>query len=313
MATGIANMRLTLKHVAASAALLALGACAQLGAITPQPQRAPDAAPLANAPAYKPSPDYRPVLDEDMILIETVHGTIVIELNNDFAPTSAQRMREMARANFLDGEYFYRVIDGFVAQAGVQHDERMTDWPKLKNENDRSNSSANFTALGNGDLFSPSVGHSDDAFPMARDPFMGREWLLHCPGAVAMARDEDPDTGSTEFYIVLDAQRYLDRNLTVFGRVVDGFQYVQKLERGDRSIESGVIQAPRTGDKMLSVRVNADLPPNQRRAYDVMRPNRPAFDAFKTSKRVRNEAFFYRKPPEVLDICGFEAPVRRSN
>ena len=69
-----------------------------------------------------------------------------------------------------------------------------------------------------------------DGFAVARDADLGREWLLHCPGAMAMARDDDPDTGSTEFYIVLDAQRYLDRNLTVFGRVLSGMEHIQALQ-----------------------------------------------------------------------------------
>ena len=68
------------------------------------------------------------------------------------------------------------------------------------------------------------------------------EWLIHCPGTFAFARDNDADTATTEFYIVIgEAPRRLDRNLTAFGRVLDGMQYLQKLERGDPDVESGVI------------------------------------------------------------------------
>src|SRR5690606_39743658 len=60
-------------------------------------------------------------------------------------------------------------------------------------------------------------------------------WLTHCPGIVAMARNNEPDTGSTDFYIVIgQAPRYLDRNLTIFGRVIDGMEVVQRIHRGDR-------------------------------------------------------------------------------
>lgn len=125
-----------------------------------------------------------------------------------------------------------------------------------------------------------------------------------------MARDTDPDSGGTEFYIVLDAQRYLDRNLTVFGRVIDGMEHVQAFKRGDRAIESGVIQAPELGEEMQSVEVSDNLSVADRPTWQVMNTQSPAFEDFKTSKRVRDEDFFYRKPPEVLDICGFETPAR---
>ncbi len=126
-----------------------------------------------------------------------------------------------------------------------------------------------------------------------------------------MARDNDPDSGATEFYIVLGAQRYLDRNLTVFGRVIDGMEHVQSLKRGDRAIESGVIQAPELGDTIIRIRKASDIAPAERPAYEVMAMPSPDFEAAKRAKRVREEDFFYRKPPEILDICTFEVPVRQ--
>lgn len=299
------------------AGLVLCAACAGLANGTAQPDAGLDAGEVLAADLLVeplPAPDteiWREVNPEDLLLITTRHGVTAIELNISFAPNHAARMRELARIGFYNGEYFYRVIDGFVAQAGVQHDERMTDWSPLANENDRDWGFEPFAPLGNEDLFAPVVGHSGTGFAMARDPELAREWLLHCPGAIAMARDDAPDTGSTEFYIVLDAQRYLDRNLTVFGRVIDGMEHIQALQRGDRAIESGVIQPPHTGDEILSVLIAADLPEADRPHYYVMRANRPSFEDAKTAKRVRREAFFYRRPPEVLDVCGFEVPVLR--
>ncbi|MEL7453126.1 MAG: peptidylprolyl isomerase, partial [Pseudomonadota bacterium] len=161
-------------------------------------------------------------------------------------------------------------------------------------------------------VFIAKVGHTVRGFSMGRDRSLGREWLLHCPGAMAMARDEDPNTGGTEFYIVLDAQRYLDRNLTIFGRVIDGMEHIQALERGDRAVESGVIQPPRTGDEILSATLAADLPDDLRPEYYVMKTNRLAFEEAKRAKRIRAEPFFYRRPPAILDICGFDVPVKRT-
>ncbi len=256
------------------------------------------------------APDWRAVSPENLILVETGHGDIVVELNPDFAPNHTAQFRDLVRGDVYNGAHFYRVIDAFVAQGGLEDDVVIENYPTLVNENDRGISDAAFVPLDNPDLFAPVVGHID-GFAVGRSETLGKEWLLHCPGALAMARDTDPDSGSTEFYIVLDAQRYLDRNLTVFGRVIDGMQYVQKLKRGDRAVESGVIQAPEVGDEILSMTVAADLTEAIRPIYQVQAMPSQAFEDAKTEKRVRDEDFFYRKPPEVLDICGFEVPTRR--
>jgi peptidylprolyl isomerase len=256
------------------------------------------------------APDWRNVDPDNLILIETEHGDVVIELNPDFAPNHAAQFRDLVRRDVYNGARFYRVIDAFVAQGGLQDDAVIEQYPTLTNENDRALSDAAFVPLGNADLFAPIVGHVD-GFAVGRSESLQKEWLLHCPGALAMARDNDPDSGSTEFYIVLDAQRYLDRNLTVFGRVIDGMQYVQKLKRGVRAIESGVIQAPDVGDEILSMTVAADLADAIRPNYQVQAMPSQAFEDAKTAKRVRDEEFFYRKPPEILDICGFEVPVQK--
>ena len=290
---------------AAAASLMFGGvACAQ----SAQERESVVASAAQSAPAES---HWREVDPDDLVLIETVHGTTALELNISFAPKHAKRFRQMVRAGAYDGEYFYRVIDGFVAQAGLQDEDKISEWPPLDNENDRSLSLEPFTPLGNDDLFAQKVGHTGTGFAMARDTELAREWLLHCPGAVAMARDNDPDSGGTEFYVALDAQRYLDRNLTVFARVIDGMQYLQKLERGDRAIASGVIQAPNTGDEMISVRLGSDIAEADRPTYLVMRTRSDAFEAAKTARRVRTADFFYRTPPAILDICDFDVPVRR--
>lgn len=257
------------------------------------------------------APDWRDVSPENLILVETAYGDIVLELNADFAPNHANQFRKLVRDDVYNGIRFYRVIDAFVAQGGLQDEAVIEQYPTLENENDRPISEAAFVPLGNADLFAPVVGHID-GFAVGRSETLGSEWLLHCPGALAMARDNDPDSGGTEFYIVLDAQRYLDRNLTVFGRVIDGMQHVQKLKRGVRAIESGVIQAPEVGDEILSMTVAADMDQAIRPAYQVQAMPTQAFEDAKTAKRVRNEDFFYRKPPEMLDICGFEVPVHKA-
>lgn len=260
-------------------------------------------------PAVPSVAEWKTIPDSNLLVIDTEKGVITIELNPDWAPRHVERMRQLAFGGIMHGERFYRVIDGFVAQAGLQDETDIMNWPTLQNENDRDFGGPRFVPLGNRDLFAAEVGHVD-GFPVGRSQLLGREWLLHCPGAVAMARDTDPDSGSTEFYIVLDAQRYLDRNLTVFGRVIDGMEHVQALKRGNRDVENGVIQAPEVGDEIRSFHIVADMPEEMRPHWQVMNTESAAFDAFKTSKRVRTDEFFYRRPPSVLDICSFSVPVR---
>ncbi|WP_158085648.1 peptidylprolyl isomerase [Henriciella aquimarina] len=273
-------------------------------------QESDEAEAEAGADDAIPEDAWRAVDPDNLLLIETEEGTVTIELNPGFAPNHVERIRKLAQSGILNGEHFYRVIDGFVAQAGVNEEVSALDWPALEAENDRAYGNEGFIALGNRDLFAPEVGHIE-GFPVARNQLLQQEWLLHCPGAVAMARDTGPDTGSTEFYIVLDAQRYLDRNLTVFGRVIDGMEHVQAFPRGDRSVENGVLQPPEAGETILDFYIASDLPEDERPQWQVMQTNSIAFEDFKVAKRIRNEEFFYRTPPAILDICSFQVPARR--
>ena len=137
-------------------------------------------------------------------------------------------------------------------------------------------------------------------------------WIVHCPGTFAYARDNGNDTASTEFYIVIgEAPRRLDRNLTAFGRVIDGLQYAQKLNRGDPNVDNGVIADAKRRDPILRVRLAVDLPPAQRPHYQVMRTDSATFAAKKAAKLNPAPEFYHRKPPAILDLCILPAPVRR--
>ena len=252
---------------------------------------------------------YREVYPENLLIMTLETGEVVLELNEDFAPGHVEQFRELVSDGIYDGERFYRVIDSFVAQGGLEVEERVEVYPTLPNENERLASDENFVPLGNEDLFAPVVGHLD-GFAVGRNSEAETEWLLHCPGALAMARDVDPDSGSTEFYIVLDAQRYLDRNLTIFGRVLSGMEHIQSLKRGDRAIESGVIQRPERGDEILSFQLAADISEEARPRWEVLDTTTDEFEAFKTRLRVRTDPFFYNTPPEILDVCAFATPAR---
>ncbi len=265
----------------------------------------------AAASAAEPDAAWRTVDPGNLVLIDTKYGQIAVELAPDFAPVHAARMRALIRAHFYDGQSFYRVVDGFVAQGGIGEgdDKKLKAWPALKAEFDRA-MGAPFTPLGNADLFAPEVGF-EDGFPVARDPKDGREWLIHCPGTFAFARDDNPDTAATEFYIVIgEAPRWLDRDLTAFGRVLSGMQFLQKLERGDPAVNYGVIADPAKRDAILRIRLASDVPANERPGFQVMRTDSKTFADAVEAKRHPTSSFYFRKPPPVLDICNVPVSVK---
>jgi peptidylprolyl isomerase len=267
--------------------------------------------------------DWRKVDPDNLVLIDTKYGETAVELAPGFAPKHVERMRALIRAHFYDGLTFYRVIEGFVAQGGAGEDTASTKdkpadpeiekkWPKLRAEFERPFAGGGkFTPLGSADLFAKQVGHVD-GFPAGRDPKTKTQWMIHCAGTFAFARDNDADTATTEFYIVIgEAPRRLDRNLSAFGRVIDGMQYVQKLERGDPAVGNGVIADKTKQDAIVSVRLASDIPEAQRPAYEVMRTDTKAFAAWKTKKKNPAPGFYIRQPPPILDICLSPVPARK--
>lgn len=150
---------------------------------------------------------------ENTLVLETSKGTVVIEMRPDLAPGHVERMKELARENFYDGIVFHRVIDNFMAQAGC---------PK-----------------GNG------TGGSDK--PDLKAEFSEEK---HVRGTVSAARTANPDSANSQFFICLDEAPWLNRQYSVWGKVVDGMDAVDALERGE---------PVRNPDKIVSMRVAADL------------------------------------------------------
>lgn len=272
----------------------------------------------ADAP---PADAWRDVDPNNLVLIDVKYGEIAVDLAPQFAPKHAERLRKLIRAHFYDGLSFYRVIDGFVAQGGIGEGtastgsyspEQLKKWPPLKREFDQAiGKNTVFTPLGNADMFAPEVGFVD-GIAAARDVKEGRMWPVQCPGTFAFARDNDPDTATTEFYIVIGTRPAREeRNLSAFGRVIEGLQYVQKLERGDPAVDSGVIQDKTKQDVITRVRLAADIPARERPKFQVLRTDSEAFAKYLDEKRNITNPFFFRKPLPILDICAIQTPVRR--
>lgn len=149
---------------------------------------------------------------ENTIVMETSKGTIVIELRPDLAPGHVERMKELTREGFYDGIVFHRVIDGFMAQVGC---------PK-----------------GNG------TGGSDK--PDLKAEFSQEK---HVRGTVSAARSANPNSANSQFFICFDEAPWLNGQYSVFGKVIEGMDIVDQLEKGE---------PVRNPDRIVSMKVAAD-------------------------------------------------------
>jgi peptidylprolyl isomerase len=261
---------------------------------------------------------------ENTVYLQMQEGTVVIELNPAFAPKTVKRFKELLAEQFYRGMSFYRVIDGFVAQGGDESDidgsqtaktlkaEFEINWPLKPEDKEEAKDwvPMSWTPVQTDDMFAPYTGFID-GFPAARDEKKaGKAWLTHCPGTVAMARNDDPDSGITDFYIVIgQAPRYLDRNLTIFGRVVWGMDVVQRIKRGP-TLKNGIIEEDLDRTWIKRMRLVSSLEESERLDVWLADTNSDGFKKILNERRKRNNKFFHHKPPRVLDICQVPVPAR---
>lgn len=158
---------------------------------------------------------------ENTILIELKDGTVTIELLSDIAPGHCDRMKELAREGAYDGVVFHRVIDGFMAQTGdVEHGKE------------------------GGSMGRAGTGGSDK--PNLKAEFSG---IPHDRGTIGAARSANPDSANSQFFINFSDNHFLNRQYTVYGRVLSGMEHVDAITRGE---------PPANPDVMISVKVAAD-------------------------------------------------------
>ncbi|MEL7492311.1 MAG: peptidylprolyl isomerase, partial [Pseudomonadota bacterium] len=166
--------------------------------------------------------DWRDVDPAQVMVIDLERGRVTIELSDVFAQAHVAQMKTLAKAGFYNGLSFYRVIDGFVAQGGDPFETKELPDGAIKGLKAEFDIAAAASEVEKGELADFTLGENDGyansvgwrrGFALGRQKINGesRYHLLHCTGAIAMARDIEKDTGGTEFYITLQPQRYLDR------------------------------------------------------------------------------------------------------
>ena len=158
-----------------------------------------------------------------MMILKLKDGDVKIELFEDVAPNHVKRIKELANSGKYNNVVFHRVIDGFMAQTG-----------DVKFGNSESNDF---------DLNRAGMGGSD--LPDLKQEFND---LPHERGTLSMARSSDPDSANSQFFICFKPAPFLDRQYSVFGKVIEGMEYVDKIKRGDEN-NNGSVDDP---DKIIS-------------------------------------------------------------
>ena len=161
---------------------------------------------------------------ENTILLELKNGTVTIELLPDIAPGHCERMKELARLGQYDNVSFHRVIEGFMAQTGD------VEFGNMENE------------------YQPhKAGTGSSQLPNLKAEFSG---IPHDRGTLGAARSQNPDSANSQFFINFNDNHFLNRQYTVYGRVIEGMELVDEIVRGE---------PPANPDRMVSVKVAADV------------------------------------------------------
>ena len=163
------------------------------------------------------------IAEENIMILKLKDGDVKIELFEDVAPNHVNRIKELANSGKYDNVVFHRVIDGFMAQTG-----------DVKFGNSESKDF---------DLRRAGMGGSD--FPDLKQEFNS---LPHDRGTLSMARAQDPNSANSQFFICFEPAPFLDRQYTVFGKVIEGMEVVDKIKRGDEN-NNGSVSDP---DKIIS-------------------------------------------------------------
>ena len=156
------------------------------------------------------------------MILKLKDGDVVIELFPDVAPKHVERIKKLANDGLYDNVVFHRVIDGFMAQTG----------------------DVRFGNSSNNDFDLNKAGMGGSSLPDLPAEFND---LPHERGTVSMARSSDPNSANSQFFICFKPAPFLDRQYTVFGKVVEGMDYVDSIKRGDG--QNGAVSDP---DKIVS-------------------------------------------------------------
>jgi peptidylprolyl isomerase len=236
---------------------------------------------------------------------------VTILLAPDLAPNHVAVVKGLVAAKFFDGKAIVRSQENYVAQwgdgaaavgAGLQSATMAPEFDVPMARNFQA------LTLPDGDVYAKRVGFWGN-FPVAWDPSTRRTWLPHCYGMIGAGRDEAPNSGGpAEIYAVNGhAPRALDRNVTLFGRVVRGMEHLTTLPRGTEAL--GFYGEGQIKPKITSIRLASALPQAEQERLQAIRTDHPIYRQILESRRNRRDSWTLYKAGK-LEICNAPLPVR---
>lgn len=289
--------------LAVSLALAAPAAAQEFGGPPPPPPPTPETTVAAS--------EWRAVPAENLLVIETTRGRILVELAPEFAPLHVERIKLLARRGFYDNVPWHRVIDTFMAQTGdpLGNGEGQSPYPDLKAEfTFRRDPAMPFAAAAEpagarvGFLNALPVQTQPDAVFATSGDGKVHGWGLYCPGVAGMARDEGNDTANSQFFIMRQPYPALDKRYTIWGMTVSGLEVVRALQVGDG--DNGMM-AQAQPDRMTRVRVAVDIAEAERPAVQVLATDSARFRAMVDETRQARGADF--------SVCDLVLPTQVAN
>lgn len=274
---------------------------------------------LLAGPVAAQTPEWRAVPAENLLVIETTEGRVLVELSPEAAPGHVERIRTLTRQGFYDGVPFHRVITGFMAQTGDPTGTGLngSDLPDLAAEFSfrRGADPAFAPVTGSDRTYSRSAGEQlgmFGPFPVATQPdgqmFATRDGKVDatawfCPGVVGAARTGgDVNSANSQFFIMTGENPDLNGQYTVWGHVVGPMDAVLALQPG--AAGSGTVPEA-TRDRMVRVRIASDIPEAERPAAQVLDVRSSRFAQLVEEQRAARGAQF--------SICDITLPAQISN
>ena len=168
---------------------------------------------------------FNKLYSEEIMIMKLKDGVVELELYSDIAPNHVERFKDLAKKGLYDGVVFHRVIEGFMAQTGDV---------KFGNSNSKD---FNLSLAGTGGSNMPDLKSEFSDIP-------------HDRGVLSAARSSDPNSANSQFFICFQPAPHLDRQYTVFGKVIKGMEFIDKIKKGEGP--NGSVRSP---DKIISLKL----------------------------------------------------------
>ncbi|WOH39153.1 peptidylprolyl isomerase [Thalassotalea fonticola] len=254
---------------------------------------------------------WKQVEQQNLIYLELDTGTVTILLADFFAPKHTKYIQDLVNEGFYDGLPLYRVIENFVVQGGDKSNQKASNVKRsIKAEFERDiHTQTPFSLVQQNDLFAEQTGFIN-GFAVGRSVTEGKEWLIHCPGAINLARGLHPNSGTTDFAIMFGTPpRHLDRNMSVFGRIIVGWEHFYQVKRGPKDA-GGVFKDTNKASHIVKAYLGSSLDLEKQQSVFIENTATPAFKQRIEKRRKLDNDFYQYKGNGNMDVCYFPVKIK---